>query len=349
LFDLSGEIPFEYQWIFIASAVIPVPVAVWILYSHTLGIVASISSLILFVLITRILGLPILKWDIKLGLSERGETVGGILLIIHAFISCFLILKLALSLKIYWTALLLMGVMPIYAAMILVTFVTLCEAIRLLTQQHFMPKDEDSLNIGFAFTLSFFITAIALFFGFVCSPGAYIPKTIQMFLVNVLCDGITLVLTFVILQGAIDRVIGDESSEQQKIKRKYPIPAAIVIDIVAAAFLAYLSLYLGLVGSDNALSITETVNVLIGRAPSGGTGELGPYFWAMHTTFIPTAIYLTVIMLAYIGKLIILPVFHVLKKGKELEKPHDLSAAVFAFVAVVFLALAGLLNRITPE
>ena len=116
--------------------------------------------------------------------------------------------------------------------------------------------------------------------------------------------------------------------------------------IVVAALLACLSLYLGLLGSDNALSIKETLNVLIARAPAGTTYELGPYFWAMHTTFIPTIMYLIVIALAYIGKLIILPIFHVFRKGRELEKPHDLTAGVFAFVAVLFVAISRLLSRI---
>lgn len=335
LLELFDKIPDKYSLtVIVLFFIIPGPIAIWILYGPTIGIVASIVALVL---------LALLMTAIKCGTEAALRTIATyFLLVIYSVASCFFVLQLALSLKIYWTALLLMGVMPFYALLVLVVL-----------QCFFSVTDwelsaDDAWSIGFAFTVSFFITAIALFFGSVCSLGAYIPQTIQMFLVNVFCDGLTLLLTFIILEGAIDRVIRAKSPEQQKIKRKYPILVAIALDFVVAALLACLSLYFGLLGSDNALSITETVNVLIARAPSGTTYELGPYFWAMHTTFIPTALYLVIIMLAYIGKLIILPVFHVLKKGHELDKPHDLSAAVLAFVAALFLALAGLLSRITP-
>ena len=69
----------------------------------------------------------------------------------------------------------------------------------------------------------------------------------------------------------------------------------------------------------------------------------------MHTTFIPTFTYLTVITLAWIGKLIILPIYRTLERGHEHENPHDLTAAVFAFVTVVFMAIANLIGKIPLE
>lgn len=113
-----------------------------------------------------------------------------------------------------------------------------------------------------------------------------------------------------------------------------------------AGALACGSVYFGVIGTANSLSVRQTLNVLVGLS-AGGTGwEIGPYFWAMHTTFIPTLFYLSVILLCWIGKLLVLPVAGVLSKGSAVDKPHHLTAGLLLLVVAVFAALGGLLAYI---
>jgi len=74
----------------------------------------------------------------------------------------------------------------------------------------------------------------------------------------------------------------------------------------------------------------------VALSPDGGHFEIGPYFWAMHTTFIPTLLYLILITLCWVGKLLVLPVASILSRGAVVEKPHHLTAGVFLFIAAVF-------------
>jgi len=275
--------------------------------------------------------------------KSRGDLILPVSGVLYSFVLCITMLQIALSLNIYWTVFLIMIILPIIVLSILMALSSLIEGFFPATYE----VGNEGASFSVAFAISFLITAIALLIGSFATSKAYIPQTVQMFLANALCDGFTLLLTYVILGGAVTRAVG--KNEPREVKRKYPLYVAITLDVGVAAFIACLSLYLGLLGSDNALSIKETVNVLVAHSPSGATYELGPYFWAMHTTFIPTIIYLTVIALGYVGKLFILPIFHVFRKGHAIDKPHDLTAAVFAFVTVLFAALGGLLSRMTPE
>ena len=331
----------------VSVVLIPGVIAGWVLYGSTVGIVAAVVVALAFALVgTQRLGTPP-DW---VGIALVPLVVGYVLFY------CVVVLQLAVSLGVYWSVLLLLLVLPLYGHMAsLLVFLSL-ELVRLFKGAPRLRevREETAAGLGAALSLSFLVTAVALLVGSIAVPSAEVPQTAQMFLVNVLCDGITLVMTYMILERAVDKTVLGKgpswvSSEPEVIRRKYPIPVAILLDISVAAMLACLSLYLGLLGTERAITIREAVNVLVALAPAGTTYELGPFFWAMHTTFIPTLMYLTVIVLAYIGKLIVLPVFHVLKKGHELEKPHDLTAAVFAFVAVVFVAIGGLLGRITPD
>ena len=175
---------------------------------------------------------------------------------------------------------------------------------------------------------SFPLTLLSLFIGKLASPDGWIPQTLQMLFSNVLCDGITIAATFWLLALAVEP------------RKKLPIPIAVVLDIIVAALLACASLYFGLVGTDHALSIGQVLRVLVALSPESSGFETGPCFWAMYTTFIPTLIYASIILMCYLAKLLVLPVAHILFKGKESEKPHHLMAALFALVAVIFGVLA---------
>ena len=183
----------------------------------------------------------------------------------------------------------------------------------------------DSLLLGLSVGLSFSITFFTFWFGRLVSAESPIPQTGQMLLSNVLFDGGTMLITLLILDWAIKK------------KSFLRIPAAILLDVVVAAVLACASLYFGLFLSENHLSIQQVMWVLVGRSPAGLGMELGPYFWAMHTTFIPTFIYMAVILVAWIGKIVLVFIELVFRKSFLLKNPFTLTAALFALLATIFV------------
>ena len=181
-----------------------------------------------------------------------------------------------------------------------------------------------SLSLGLSFSLTF----LALLIGKVTVPEAWIPKNFQMLTANVLLDGLTMVVTLIILEKGLNSV------------RWYSIPTAIAIDILFSCnFLHALQLYLGLVFTDHALSVIETVRVLFGLSPNGNTWELGPYFWVMHTTFLPTIFYLGLIFVAFLGKGLLSVVHGFLGMAQANEEPLKLTGTLCGLIAGFFLFL----------
>ena len=93
-------------------------------------------------------------------------------------------------------------------------------------------------------------------------------------------DGLTLFVTLRILVVTV----GDAPELR--------LPVAIVLDLLLAAAFAVLSLWCGLAWTEYELKLGEILLVFKGRSPDGL--ELGgsPYFWALHTAFLPTCFYL---------------------------------------------------------
>lgn len=171
--------------------------------------------------------------------------------------------------------------------------------------------------------LSFAVTLAAILIGHVASPVAWVPQTPQMLISNVVFDGLTMVATLLILRRALAH------------PTLWRIVLAVVVDVVVAAALACLSLLVGLVFTSKALSVDEILNVLVGLSPDGSHAEVAPYFWAMHTTFLPTLAYLGVILAACMGKALLIPVRWFFGVGYE-KGPLRLTAALFALFAALF-------------
>lgn len=161
-------------------------------------------------------------------------------------------------------------------------------------------SDRDPLNQGAMFlfllgaVLSVFLTYSALAIGHWLEPNEYVPQTPRMILSNGVFDGLTLMLTIIILNWAI-AVDG-----WLKI---FTITAAIAVDISIAAGLAIGSLYLGLIGGEHSLTLQECMNVLVGLHYTGEGRDFGPFFWVMHTAFLPTLLYIVAMLIVIIAKL----------------------------------------------
>ena len=182
---------------------------------------------------------------------------------------------------------------------------------------------------GLSAAISIPITLIAFIVGHYAAPDAWIPHTLQMLISNISHDAMTMFVTILILGGAIGE------------RRSYSIPTAIILDLVAAATLACASLWFGLLLSEHELGVWEVWHILWGNAADGSRVELGPYFWAMHTAFLPTLAYLFIIAFCWLAKLIVLPIARVLRRAARIERPHTLTAAALALVTVILFAVSA--------
>lgn len=182
---------------------------------------------------------------------------------------------------------------------------------------------------SFAGGLSFMVTFFALLLGEIVTPGLYIPQTLQMLFSNFAFDLITIFATLALLTWSV---------EKNSIRR---IPIAILTDIFLAAIFASCSLFFGLVFTDQALTIIETLNVLQFKSPDGESVELGPFFWAMHTTFLPTVGYLSFVMFGWVGKTNLWVLSWFSKQSSSNPEPFLLTASVFF---VLFMLSGGILG-----
>jgi hypothetical protein len=80
------------------------------------------------------------------------------------------------------------------------------------------------------------------------------------------------------------------------------------------------------------------------RSPDGTITDLGPYFWTMHTTFLPTLVYLSIILLGWLGKVLLTPIKWFFGLGQENKNPLKLTAALFTIVSVIFFFLSFAAN-----
>ena len=169
-------------------------------------------------------------------------------------------------------------IFPMMLAASLVYFIVV-PARRFIVKTGFTP-------VGLGFAVSLALSLLCMLTGSLFVPGAWIPKTTQMLFMNLIFDSLTVWVTFIIFQRAIS------SPGSWRIFR------AVWIDLFLAVVFAMSSLYFGLLGSPQSLTIAQVSRVLIGLSPFTPGVELGPFFWVMHTAFLPTAVYLFVILVA---------------------------------------------------
>jgi len=182
-------------------------------------------------------------------------------------------------------------------------------------------------------SISAALTILALFLGHILVTDARIPLNLNMIISNILFDSITVVTTFMILKWALVR------------NTLLRIPIAIVVDFFIASFLACCSLYFGLIFAENSLSISEIMNVFTAKSPDGSSHEIGPFFWAMHTTFVPTFMYLSILLIYWIRKAFLIPVRWFFSVGRDHDNPLRLTAALFTLFSVIFFVMYTMLSN----
>ncbi len=231
-------------------------------------------------------------------------------------------LRIVLSLETGHALILMLGLFPVYA-----TFLSyclfMCGLVIADVHERLSTKDESVILVGIAVSASPLVTVLALTIGKAAAPSAWIPQNLQMCLSNLAFDGLTVLVTFRLLRWAVE------------VPSRVSIPIVVVLDATLASLFACASLWAGLAGTEHALGAKEVAFALLGRSTDGVSWELGPIFWAMHTTLIPTLLYLSVIGFCWIGKTLVLPIASILRKGREVESPHGLTAATFYLIAAI--------------
>ena len=143
-------------------------------------------------------------------------------------------------------------------------------------------------SFGIGVSLSALWTTIALVLGRFADPSASLHLSYQILSSNVVFDSLTVTLTFMLF-ALVE-------------KSRLSIAAAILINVVVSAFFACASLWLGLYGTPAQLSVRQLFHVLVARSPDGSRFQLSSYFFLMHTTFLPIAIFFSLIFLCWIAK-----------------------------------------------
>lgn len=166
----------------------------------------------------------------------------------------------------------------------------------------------------------------------VFSYSNYLLYYVRLLLVNLIFDVITLVITWRFLNLLL------------KANTLLSSIILIVLDLITAAMLAFGALYFGLIGSSMSLTILEVWNILFFKLRDESSFGIDPYFWIMHTTFIPSLIHLAILFFALMARYLTLPFLKLFQDASVADKPHYATATTFAFIGSIFSATAALLK-----
>ena len=97
--------------------------------------------------------------------------------------------------------------------------------------------------------------------------------------------------------------------------------------------------------TDQELTFNEIIRVLVALSPNKSSYVLGPYFWVMHSTFLPTLIYLTILVICWLGKGVAVFVVWFLSINAVNDKPMALTGALLGVLTAVFYAVGIALEQ----
>lgn len=204
---------------------------------------------------------------------------------------------------------------------------------RFLILQFFYPA---AYMLPLSLVASF--TAIAI--GHAVAPADPVPDRWPVLAVNFLCDLASAVVTLVALWIPDPR----DAGPGRPLRASLGLPLRIGMVLAITGVLAFVSLYLGALVSSGRLSVAESLDVLRG-VDVPGASRFGPRFWLAHTTFLPILAFLSVTLLAWLAKLLTLPVAFQARRGGRHKHPLEATSMLFAIYAAVFLAAAEYTRR----
>ncbi len=210
----------------------------------------------------------------------------------------------------------------------------------------FLDSDHPSLDFLFerfeyavlfvlGVSLSMTLTTAGLALGQALHPELVAPRSWQLLAANALCDGLKMPLTFRLVRWAV--APGG---------LLWRVPLAVLLNLGVAAMLAGVSLYAGVLGTPQELSPAAVVNVLRGLAPGGDALQFGPYFWVMHTTFLPIAGYLLTLLVFWLAKIALDPAEWVVRQAALRDTPLNYLVAAAGIYVAAFAGLGVVFDQI---
>ena len=168
------------------------------------------------------------------------------------------------------------------------------------------------------------VTLVGLWFGSLGDPDAKSYPTTQLVVSNLFFDGATVAFTY----WALTRLT---------------LPIAILLDIIASGLFAIASIWLGTLSSDSSLSFWQCTRILFAYSPYSDGIYIGGLFWVMHSTFLPTLIYLFLVAATVTAKYVTVVLQHLLQTVASPNIPlFAIVAATCAIFFGIFQFLGGL-------
>lgn len=107
----------------------------------------------------------------------------------------------------------------------------------------------------------------------------------------------------------------------------------VFIDLVLAATFSFVAMYLGLYGTPDVMTFAELSSLFIGGFNGKEFTDLGPMFWIMHTTFIPTLVLWLVLLVLMLGAFVISPSVNYFARLLGHEPININDAETFAYIS----------------
>ncbi|MEK6781710.1 MAG: hypothetical protein AABY93_08385 [Bacteroidota bacterium] len=186
-----------------------------------------------------------------------------------------------------------------------------------------MSKIQFSSTFIMGINLTYFAFLFGKIFGMENEVSSL--RTFQAIATNVCFDFFTVYVTYKLLKWSLGNT-----------ERKAILFKIICIDIIFASIFCIASLFFALLGTDSQLSLLECSNVFLGYSKDGSRINLGAQFWFMHSSFIPTLGYLTLVLIAWFSKILLIPFKLFFGAAAVNEKPVSLTAALIAIFIVFF-------------
>ncbi|WP_430430847.1 hypothetical protein [Oceanicaulis sp.] len=148
--------------------------------------------------------------------------------------------------------------------------------------------------------LSFLLTVYAVsLIDFTGETQDLFPTPGFLFL-NAVCDAFTIAVTLQIMRRiyTISRQMTADKTLSNSVVLVAKATPWIVLDLLISAALAIAVLVYGGAGAGTEFTVREASFVLFGLSPDGSRFAFNASFWAMHTTFLPTLVFLAALLVA---------------------------------------------------
>lgn len=184
------------------------------------------------------------------------------------------------------------------------------------------------------FLASTLLTVFGLYVGRYFDASSQLDLTPQILIANTFFDALTIAVTIALL-----RWVSFGGFLQSWTLR---LLIAAPLDLALGALFAVASIYLSLVGTEHAITLGQSYDLLLPDIVDNSVYGLGPEFWIMHTTFLPTSFYLIVLLTGVLAYFVFiwLPDGVVSQDPNQNQKPLAALASICGIYGLIVQALA---------